>query len=174
MVHSVELLFDTDTDAAVRQVWNSLAQNGIRSLAGHTSKTNRPHVTLTVAGEMADGVDGALMPLLSRLPLRCVLGAPMLFGVGRSVTLVRLVVPTAELLDLQNEVNRICLPYMTGGPLPHADPGNWTPHVTLARRVPADQLPAALAVPGVTEDIPASATGLRHWDGNARVEHPIS
>lgn len=87
MVHSVELLFDPTTDAAVRQAWNDLAQNGIRSLAGHQSPTNRPHVTLTVAGSMGDGVDDALAPLLACLPFHCVLGAPMLFGHGRSVTL---------------------------------------------------------------------------------------
>lgn len=173
MVHSVELLFDADADSAVRQVWNELAESGIRSLAHHQSDTNRPHVTLTVAGEMGDGVDEALRPLLSRLPLRGVLGAPMLFGGGRFVTLVRLVVPTAELLELQNEAHRICLQYMTESPLPHTDPGNWTPHVTLARRVRSDQLSAALAVPAVTEGIPATAVGLRHWDGNAKVEHPI-
>ena len=173
MVHSVELLFDPTTDAAVRQAWNDLAQNGIRSLAGHQSPTNRPHVTLTVAGSMGDGVDDALAPLLACLPFHCVLGAPMLFGHGRSVTLVRLVVPTAELLRLQQEVHRTCLPHMTEEPLPHTNPGHWTPHVTLSRRVPVDQLSAALALPGVTQDVFATAVGLRHWDGNAKVEHPI-
>lgn len=174
MVHSVELLFDADTDTAVRQVWNELAENGIRSLAHHQSDSNRPHVTLTVAGEMSDGVDDALRPLLSRLPLHGVLGAPMLFGGGRFVTLVRLVVPSAELLELQDEAHRICLPYTTDAPLPHTNPGNWTPHVTLARRIRSDQLPMVLALPAVASDIPATAVGLRHWDGNARLEHPIT
>ncbi|MDG4668855.1 2'-5' RNA ligase family protein [Mycobacterium sp. 236(2023)] len=173
MVHSVELLFDADTDAAVRQAWDELAQNGIRSLAGHRSPTNRPHVTLTVAGDMDDAVNDALCPLLDRLPFRCVLGAPMVFGGGRSVTLVRLVVPSADLLELQAEVNRVCRPHMTETPLPHAVPGHWTPHVTLARRIPSDQLPTALALASVTQDIGATAVGLRHWDGNARCEYPI-
>ncbi len=174
MVHSVELLFDFDTDAAVRQVWDDLAGEGIRSLAGHRSPTNRPHVTLTVAEDMDGEVDVALRPLLARLPLRCVIGAPMVFGTGPFVTLVRLVVPSAALLELQAEAHRICLPHMAEDPLPHTDPGKWTPHVTVARRIPADQLATALAVPGVTRDIDAAATGLRHWDGNRRVEHPIT
>lgn len=79
-----------------------------------------------------------------------------------------------ELLALHADVYRVCLPHMTEGALPHADPGKWTPHVTLARRVPQDQLAAAVSVPGVTRDISARAVGLRHWDGNRRYEHLIT
>jgi 2'-5' RNA ligase len=174
MVHSVELLFDAETDAAVRKIWDALADNGIRSLSSHRSPSNRPHVTVTVAGHIDDAVDEALRPVLDRLPLACVLGAPMLFGSGRSVTLVRLVVPSVDLLTLHADVYRVCLPHTPDGVLPHADPGQWTPHVTLARRVPTDLLPAAMAVPGVTEDIAATATALRHWDGNSCREHQIT
>jgi hypothetical protein len=174
MVHSVELLFDAETDAAVRQVWDDLADAGIRSLAAHRSPTNRPHVTLTVAENLDDGVDEALRPVLDRLPLACVLGAPMLFGSGASVTLVRLVIPSAELLALHAEVHRASLPHMVAGPLPHADPGRWTPHVTLARRVPLDLLSTALGVDAVSREIPATAVGVRHWDGDAKVVHAIA
>ncbi|TFV60715.1 2'-5' RNA ligase family protein [Mycobacterium sp. PS03-16] len=173
MVHSVELLFDPDTDAAVRGLWNELAQAGIRSQAGHRSPTNRPHATLTVAEDMADAVDDALRPLLARLPLPCAIGAPMLFGGGRAVTLVRLLVPSAELLDLHAEVHRVTRPHMPAGPLPHSDPGQWTPHVTLARRVPPDQIATAIALPKFARTIHGRITGLRHWDGNKREEHPI-
>lgn len=173
MVHSVELLFDADTDAAVRQVWRDLADAGIRSLAGHRSPSNRPHVTLTVAAHLDDSVDAALGSLLDRLPLPCVLGAPMLFGAGRALALVRLVVPSVGLLDLQAQAHRLSVPHMPNGPLPHTDPGNWTPHVTLARRLPADRLGTALGLARVTRDIRGTAVALRHWDGNAEVVHPI-
>lgn len=173
MVHSVELLFDDDTDAAVRRLWQGLAAAGVPSQAGHRSPTNRPHVTLTVAEDMADGVDDALRPLLDLLPFDGVIGAPMLFG-GRTVTLVRLLVPSVELLDLHRAVDRACLPYVPAGPLAHAAPGQWTPHVTLGRRLNPEQLPTALAVAGISSDIACRITALRHWDGNNRVEHPIS
>ena len=174
MVHSVELLFDADTDAAVRQIWDDLAAAGIRSLAGHTSPSNRPHVTVSVAADMDGTVDVSLRPLLDLLPLDCVIGAPMMFGGGRSVTLVRLVVPSPELLNMHAEVHRVCLPHMPKGPLPHADPGRWTPHVTLARRVAPGQLPVAVALPQWGRDIGGRITGLRHWDGDARREYPIT
>ena len=174
MVHSVELLFDADTEAAVGRIWTELAEAGIRSLAGHRSPTNRPHVTMTVAEDMDGGVDDALRPLLDLLPLPCVIGAPTLFGGGRTVTLVRMVVPSGRLVGFQAEVHRVCLPHMVNGALPHAAPGQWTPHVTLARRMPPDQLATAVTLRSMFRDINASAVGLRHWDGNNRVEHPIS
>ncbi|BBY77531.1 hypothetical protein MPRF_44300 [Mycolicibacterium parafortuitum] len=173
MVHSVELLFDEVSEAALREAWDELARNGIRSLSSHRSESNRPHVTVTVAAELDDAVDASLRRALDRLPLRCVIGAPMLFGGGRATTLVRLVVPSAELLALHEQVHRICVPHMPDGPLPHAAPGQWTPHVTLARRVPAAALPVAVTLPAVTRDLDAAVVGLRHWDGNAKVVHPI-
>ncbi|KUI40315.1 2'-5' RNA ligase family protein [Mycobacterium sp. GA-2829] len=173
MVHSVELLFDPDTDAAVRRIWADLSRAGIRSQAANRSPSNRPHVTLTVADEMTGGVDDALRPLLELLPFDGVIGAPMLFG-SRSLILVRLLVPSAPLLELHREVDRVCRPHLPGGPLSHTAPGQWTPHVTLARRLPPDQLPDALAVPGLGSDIGCRIVGLRHWDGNNRIEYPIS
>ncbi len=171
MVHSVEMLFDAETEAAVERIWHDMLALGIRSQAAHRSPSNRPHITVTVAEQMADTVDGALRPALARLPLDCRIGAPMVFGV-RSITLVRLVVPSTELLDLQADVHRICLAHMPDGPLTHTEPGQWTPHVTLARRMPPDQLPQALALP-VGAEIRGRITGLRHWDGNTKVVHPI-
>lgn len=172
MVHSVEVLFDPDTDAAIRRIWSELSVAGIRSQADHRSPTNRPHVTLTVATDMADAVDDALTPLLDLLPIDGLIGAPTLFG-GRSLTLVRLMVPSVALLALHAEVDQVCRPHTPDGPLDHAAPGQWTPHVTLARRLPLHQLPTAMAVPGIGSDIACRIEGLRHWDGNHRVEHPI-
>ena len=171
MVDSVELLFDTDTEAAVRRIWDDLSAEGLPSQAAHTSASNRPHVTLTAAGRLAPDATVALRPALTQLPLNCLIGAPMLFG-GR--ILVRLVVPSAQLLALQAQVHRICLPHMLDAPLPHVAPGSWTPHVTLARRIAPDQLPTALALPRLGPDIRGRLTGLRHWDGSAKVVHPIS
>jgi hypothetical protein len=172
VVHSVELVFDADTDARIRRVWEDLDAVGVRSQAAVKSPSNRPHVTLVVADQMSDDVDDALVPVLSRLPLACRLGAPMLFGRG-PFTLVRLVVPSAELLALHADVHGVCLPFMTPGVLPHAAPGEWTPHVTLGRRVDAAQLPTVFEVASVSSDVDASAVGLRHWDGDSRIEHHI-
>jgi len=173
VVHSIELTLDAAADAAVRDLWRAIAETAVRSQSAHRSPTNRPHVTLTVAAQMSDAVASDLAPVAAGLPLACRLGAPMIFGRG-PYTLVLLVIPSAGLLDLHAQVNRICLPHMSSGPLGHTVAGQWTPHVTLARRVDAGLLERALGAVCTGADIEGAFAGLRHWDGDARQEHPIS
>lgn len=169
MVHSIELVFDRDTEAAIRNIWEALATAGIPSQA----PASRPHVTLAVAEGIAPDVDGPLRAVSERLPLACVVGAPVLFG-RASAVFARVVVPTGELLALHAEVHRCCGPHLLPGPMPNCLPGQWTAHVTMARRVGGAQLGRALRIAGRPAQIEGSFTGLRRWDGNKKVEHPIS
>jgi 2'-5' RNA ligase len=169
MVHSVELVFDQDTEAAVRNIWAGLAEAGIHSQA----PTSRPHATLTVAQRIDAEVDALLAALVSRFPFSCRIGAPLLFGRFKAV-LTRLVLPTEELVDVHAEVHRLCLPHVYPGPMTNAMPGQWTPHVTMARRVVADQLGQALRIAGEPPEIVGNVVGLRRWDGNSKREYPIS
>jgi hypothetical protein len=169
MVHSVELVFDPDTEAAVRHIWDGLRQAGIPSQA----PASRPHATLTVAQRIDPEVDELLRPLVARFPLACRIGAPLLFGTGKAV-LARLVVPTAELLEVHADVHRLCLPYLHPGPMPNALPGEWTAHVTVARRVDPGQLGRALRIAGKPTEMVGGIVGLRRWDGNAKREYPIN
>ena len=169
MVHSIELVFDRDTEAAIRRIWADLAAAGIPSQA----PASRPHVTLAVAERIAPDVDALLQPVAQRLPLGCALGASLLFGRSNAV-LARLIVPTAELLLAHAEVHRVCGPYLAPGPMPNSLPGQWTAHVTLARRVGGAQLGRALRIAGRPSEIHGHLGGLRRWDGNKRVEHAIS
>ena len=168
MVHSIELVFDRDTEAAIRRIWEDLAAAGIPSQA----PASRPHVTLVVAERIAPDVDALLQPVAQRLPLGCAVGASLLFGRSNAV-LARLIVPTAELLAVHAEVHRMCGPYLAPGPMPNSLPGQWTGHVTLARRVGGAQLGRALRIAGRPSEIRGSFAGLRRWDGNKRVEHLI-
>lgn len=167
MVHSIELVFDADTETAVRHIWADLAAAGIPGQA----PAARPHVTLVVAQRIDPQVDAALADVLGRLPLGCTLGASLIFGRSHGV-LARLVVPTRQLLDLHEQVYRLCAPHLMPGPLPHVEPGQWTAHTTLARRVGPDQLGRAQRIAG-RSDITGTFVGLRRWDGNARTEYRI-
>lgn len=169
MVHSVELVFDQDTEAAVRQIWDGLREAGIPSQA----PASRPHATLTVAERIDPEVDTLLASLGGRFPMPCRIGAPLLFGRAK-VVLARLVVPTAELLDVHAEVHRLCLPHVSPAPVANALPGQWTAHVTLARRVGPAQMGRAVRIAGKPPEIIGRAIGLRRWDGNTKSEHPIS
>jgi hypothetical protein len=169
VVHSVELVFDPDTEAAVRHIWDGLRQAGIPSQA----PASRPHTTLTVAERIDAEVDELLRTSGARFPFPCRIGASLFFGRAK-VVLARLVVPTAELLDLHAEVHRLCLPYLSPGPMANALPGQWTGHVTLARRLVPAQMGRALRIAGKPREIDGHVTGLRRWDGNAKREYPIS
>jgi hypothetical protein len=169
MVHSIELLFDPDTEATLRRMWDDLS---VADLAGRTP-AGRPHVTLAVAERIEPDVDALLRPVAQRLPLGCIVGAPLLFGQSHAI-LARLVVPSADLLALHAEVHRICGPHLVPGPLPNSLPGQWTAHVTLARRVEGAQLGPVLRVAGQPSEIRGSLAGLRRWDGSERGEHSIS
>ncbi len=168
MVHSIELVFDRDTEAAIRRIWHDLATAGIPSQA----PASRPHVTLVVAERIDAHVDELLRPVSTRLPLDCAIGAPVLFGRG-SVVFARLVVPTSDLLALHGEVHRLCLPHLTPDPMPNSLPGQWTAHVTMARRVGGAQLGRALRIAGRPSQIAGRFAGLRRWDGTKRIEHPL-
>lgn len=169
MVHSVELLFDAGTEAALQTICDELAAAAgpVRVPAG------RPHVTLVAAERIAPDVDPLLRPVTRRLPVACMVGAALVFGRTNAV-LARLIVPTVELLALHAEVHRLCGPHLWPGPMPHTRPGRWTAHVTVARRVGEPQLPDAFRIAGRPPDIGGAVAGLRRWDGTERVEYPIS
>jgi hypothetical protein len=171
VAHSIELLLDHDADAAIRRVWQALADAGLQSQSRVTSPTNRPHITVVAADHIGVEVDALLAPLRERLPFACVVGAPLLFG-GPRFTLARLIVPSAELLAVHEHAYELCRPHVRPAPYAHCAPGQWTPHATLCRRLTADQLGEAFAVAqGVGGDVDARAVGLRRWDGDNRVDH---
>lgn len=169
MVHSIELVFDPDTEGAIRHIWDGLREAGVPSQA----PASRPHATLMVAERIDPDVDAVLASLTDRFPFRCRIGAPLLFG-RSTVVFARLVVPATELLAVHAEVHRLCLPFLAPGPMPNALPGQWTAHVTMARRVAPGQLGRALRIAGRPREIAGSVVGLRRWDGNTKLEYPIS
>lgn len=168
MVHSIELVFDPDSEAAIRRIWEDLARAGIPS----QSPAARPHVTLAVAERIAPDVDALLRPIAQQLPLAGVVAATLLFGRTNHV-LARLIVPTAELLAMHTQIHRVCQPHVAPELMRNSLPGQWTPHVTLARRLGGAQLGRALRIAGRPAHIDASFTALRRWDGSKRVEHLI-
>ncbi|NQX35156.1 2'-5' RNA ligase family protein [Herbiconiux sp. VKM Ac-2851] len=192
-VVSVEAVFGAAVEAAVRAEWEALAAAGMSSLAGHTSASNAPHLTLAV--RPAEGGFGPFaLPgeVAVALPLPVVLGAPMLFGAGERRVLVRSVLPSAGLLALHAAVHAHLAAGARaetaagagagvdagagtdGGGVQdalHTRPGEWTPHVTLARRIRLEQVPAALALLG--GDIAGEIVGLRHWNAETATVTPL-
>jgi 2'-5' RNA ligase len=168
MVQSVELLLDDRLDGYVRAQWESLRAAGIDSQGRIRAESNRPHITLFVAESIPPDVEEAAREAVSGVEVPVHLGGVVLFG-GRHATVARLVVPSAPLLDLQS---RIFAAFAQCPGIPaHIRPGKWTPHVTLARRVPADLIgAAAIAAHHTPGDLPGTAHHNRRCDSTAKQE----
>ncbi|MGO4203378.1 2'-5' RNA ligase family protein [Rhodococcus sp. TAF43] len=172
MVQSVELLLDRDIDATVRAEWRRLSSARLPSQDRITAESNRPHVTLGVAHHVPPDVEVALVRELPSAPLSLRLGGVVVFG-GRRLTLARLVVPTTELLTLQRIVYELMVD--CEGVPSHIVPGEWTPHVTLSRRIQAMDLGTAIVVTRAgARDVVGRSDGIRRWDSDAKREWLIT
>jgi len=163
---SIELLLDARTEELVRADWMRLAAAGFSSMAGHPSPSNRPHITLLVRRNLPPV---AFTKVTTLLPMPIALAEPITFRHGDRAVLARGVVPGEELLALHQLIHDLA---PAGDDLPHTRPGEWTPHVTLARRLPVESLADAVAL--LDGPRSALAVGLRRWDSLTATVTPLS
>lgn len=158
-VVSIELMLDAETEADVRVDWARLEGAGMSSLGAHRSPSNRPHVTLLVRPELTE-ID--LTAAVALLPIRLELAKPVVFAHGDRGVLAWKVVPTPGLTLLHTTVHACAPP---GEDAAHTAPGEWTPHITLARRLRLNDLAGALRLLGPGRV--GSGVSLRRWDSAA-------
>jgi 2'-5' RNA ligase len=164
-MHSIELTFGDSTDSAVRSDWARLAEAGIPSLAGHTGPSNRPHITLAAGADLQ--LPDNLQGLWERLPLDISFSGVHIFPARPGTyVLARSVVVTRALLEL----HRLLHDHISGA-LPLTRPDTWTPHVTLARRVPGHLLGTAVDL--LELRLEGRCTGARLWDSTSRTVTPL-
>src|SRR6478735_2007388 len=163
MVQALELTFDRRADETIRAQWDDLRAAGLPSMARHTAPTNRPHLTLDARETVAPEAEAALGAVALRLPVEVVVGSPLLFHARRRWVLTRHVVMDRSLLELHAHA----LALLGREPDSLTSPGRWVPHVTLARGVSDEQLPAALKLVSTAQPVRAVALRLRRWDSEA-------
>ncbi len=174
MVQSVEFLLDEVSEQRIRRQWELLAEAGLPGLgrgarAGDT-ESHRPHITVAVARQIWPRIEKDLDGLPFRpFPIR--LGGVLVFGARRPI-LVRAVVPSEQLLAWHRRVHQIVAPCPDVPANLH--PGQWTPHITLARRVLPPRLGEAVTAVAADKDMTATVVGLRRWDGDHRRAWPIA
>ena len=159
-MRSIELVLDASSDSLIRADWSGLAAAGVPSQAGHTSPSNSPHITLAAGPDLTvpDNADD----LWQGLPLGLEFSGIQVFPSGAGTyVLARSVVVTASLLDLHRALHD-----QVAGALPLTLPDAWTPHVTLARRVPGRLLGTALDLLELRRE--GQCTAARHWDSTTR------
>lgn len=148
-MHSLEFVLDAPSDAWVRAEWASLDAAGLPSQTRHQGATNAPHVTLASAAVLGeDAVAVAVDVIAPLLPVEIELAGVVLLGRG-PYALARLLTPGAPLLAAVDTVRRhVRDPHSSG----------WLAHLTLARRLPVDQVGAALGIVATGADLPRSVT----------------
>ena len=162
---SVELLLDDDTERRVRDDWRRLAAAGLSSQGANRSPSNRPHITLLVRSRVES------LPFseaVQRLPIPLELGDPIVFPHGERGVLARPVRVTGALRDLHAAVHEAAGP---GDDAPFTAAGEWTPHVTLARRLRLDALDDAMTLVGPKYS--GAGVALRRWDSETRTVTPV-
>src|SRR4051794_882210 len=110
MTQSVELLLDQASEAVVLGEWTRLAEAGLPTEQRVVpSPTHRPHVTLWAGPAIPAAVAATPPGVVAGLALPLLLGSLLVFGPRRGqVVLVRQVVASAALLDLQARVATLC------------------------------------------------------------------
>ena len=163
-LHSIELVADAAGESAVRAEWQVLRDAGLRSMLDHAGTTNTPHVTVIALPSLTEVDEERATTLLGPLlPVEVTTSGVAVLG-GSSVTLVRT-------LDVADEVVRsvLDLKAATSG---HQHAG-WLPHLTLARRLPREDLPRALEAVGHAS-LTVSLSTLRRWDPERRAVRTLA
>lgn len=158
-LHALELLPDEGGCEVVRLQWQALRDAGLPSQLDHRGATNSPHLTVLAAPALGPGDEQHARDLVAPLlPVEVRPAGIALLG-GTRVSLVRLVDVPDELVRAVLELRSL---------VPGVQHAGWLPHVTLARRLPRAEVPAALDVVG-HEDAVLSLTSLRRWDPEAGI-----
>ena len=142
MPFGAALTFDAETDVAVRGLWQAQADAGLAGLMPGSGYP--PHMTLLLAedGDI-DGMRAALALLAREMPPLLV--SFLAIGVFPAEYGVVFLAPVAnrELLDAHAAIWAAVHPHLANL-YDHYRPGVWVPHVTLAYRLPPEQIgPAA-------------------------------
>jgi hypothetical protein len=146
------LLFDRQTERALRALWDRLEDLGVPTLRSHTHGRHVPHVSYAV---VRDGDADAIHRVVAALPdggeVELRFDALGLFRRGRSW-----LVPAVGHGLVSRQERVVTAVTSTGAELHrHYEPGAWMPHCTIAPRVPLPILPVLAAA--VYEVLPLAA-----------------
>ncbi|TKV29101.1 2'-5' RNA ligase family protein [Arthrobacter sp. NamB2] len=166
MADSVELLLDPASDLFILEDWAALEAEGVPNQSRHHSSSNAPHITMAAAARIDDRYDAGLAAAAEGGPLEPVTAGFLVFPTRRKFVLARQVVADTPLLNLHRRL------WFALEGVPDAVPttvrGAWTPHITLAHGLTADELAAAL---GILRNRPPErlAAGIvRRWDAREK------
>jgi hypothetical protein len=179
MSRGVVLWPDESTEAAIREVWTSLSDHGLSSLATHTHRRHRPHCSLSVAMELPAEDALAAVGALPAAPIPFLVESVGVFPPHGALFLA--CVANEALLHEQRRVHQATKPLATQ-PWPFFEFNRWVPHITLSMAMSPREF--AQAIPLVIEKLPIRGTfesgGVedgdtgQHWPDPAPIGIPSS
>ncbi|MBG6215853.1 2'-5' RNA ligase [Arthrobacter sp. CAN_A6] len=172
MTDSVELLLDPAAHEAVLEDWRALEELDLPNQSRHASSSNSPHLTLLAAARIDAGYDAGLASVMLNLPYALATAGLLLFPTKHRYVLARQVVPSPDIIQLHQRVWSVLV--AVDRPAPNTAPGRWTPHITLARGLSAEQVGQAVAVVARRELPPLNAVAARRWDSGGKVVVPLA
>lgn len=166
MADSVELLLDPVSDLLLLEDWAALEAEALPNQSRHRSFSNAPHITLAAAARIDDGYDDDLAAAVEGDPLELTTAGFLVFPTRRTFVLARQVVADVALAALHRHIWLA----LDGIPdaVPTTVPGAWTPHITLAHGLTADELAAALGVLRTRPLERLRAGRVRRWDAQGK------
>jgi hypothetical protein len=149
---AVCLLFDRQSERAIRALWDRLEQQGVPSLRSHTHGRHVPHVSYAVLRSWDQtAVAAALDDLDDGAPVELSFDGVGLFRRGRTWLVAGV---STDFVARQSRVVEAVT--ATGAELhKHYVPGTWMPHCSLAPRAMLAQLPTVVGA--VLEVLPLRA-----------------
>jgi hypothetical protein len=153
---AVCLLFDSRSDRLVRELWARLEEQGVGTLASHTHGHHLPHLSLAVLRSWElDDVRRVLAELPQVGPQRSTCRGSLVFPRGRVA-----LAPSVGAALVAHQERIVTALAATGADLHrHYRAGEWIPHVSIATRASASQLPTA--VQALTDVLPLAITAER-------------
>lgn len=141
MAQALEFSFDSEADAAVRELWRGLEDAAVPSLATRTHGRHRPHVTFALAGAIPAPARNALRDDLALLSIPHLWLSTLSAADG---DLMLTAVVDTELLAVHSAVHDV-LAKRVKQPAAYYLPGSWMPHCVLARDLTPDQMTTGFA-----------------------------
>jgi hypothetical protein len=168
VVAAIELYFEPVVERRIRTLWTAMEQAGVPSLANHTHRRHRPHVSLVVADELPpEPVAAALGALALPIPVMFQYvgqfpGGVLWLGPAPTVDLLALHRATVDRLDAAG------IPFW-----PSYRPDVWVPHCTLSMSARGEAVARAVRLCFDILPVPASLVSAAVVDHARGLMRPL-